>query len=272
MKRIVSAATLAVVIGLASGVSAQSQFQQVITFHVKAGEQLAWEGAIKQWLTADTRLGGTAPIYTFQVMVEGTDPTYHLLFPVESWVDRDTRAVALQALFALAAWDAGLDPPARIAKALGPSFADVSRLLTESVTEVASTVWSLVPDGSANLGAMTRGRPARYYDIETRQIRRSAVTEHRKRLAEFKAAFEAAPSKPEVMQYVLSVGPASRTVFRRAVPFETMAQLQDMDLLDVLETQLGAGATKDDIRDLQEQTVNLERYVVVLRDDLSRVP
>ncbi|HXV59917.1 MAG TPA: hypothetical protein VEK15_04425 [Vicinamibacteria bacterium] len=242
---------LTMILSLAA-MPAAAQFQQVIEVQVKPGQEIAYENYVKKVREAADQIGSPMSWATFYATVGKPGSTYRIALGFEKWADRD-------------AWQGVREV---LVKAFGEQ--EGSKIYTDGASSISSSssrIWEMIEEGTAN--PQTGTQPSAFYEVTIRWVKPEMVPEYRGLLRRFKSAYEAAEGKPSVTRWVLVFGEGQNTTFRRTQPFNTWAERDGWNPVELITKQFGPDAPLLFER-LNAAVWKSEHFVSAYRSDLSR--
>ena len=243
---------LMVVVSLVA-VPAVAQFQQLVEFRVKSGQELAFENYVKKIKEGADKIGSPTRWSTFLVAVGKDGPTYRVGLLFEKWSERDQ-------------WQPPLDI---LVKAFGEQ--EGQKIYTSGTSAIASSssrIWEVIEDGTANPQTVS-SELSPFYEVTIRYVKPEMVAEYRGLLRRFKSAYEASDKNPSVTRWALSFGTGNGTTFRRTQPFDKWADRDGWSARAVIAEQFGDDAPLL-IERLRSAVWKTEHFVSAYRPDLSR--
>jgi hypothetical protein len=90
-------------------------------------------------------------------------------------------------------------------------------------------------------------------------------------IAKFKTAYEASPTKLNVIRTVLRVGPNPGNTFRRAEAFDRWSDLDGRNVVEILGKHYGQQEWNRMNEALQNMLVRQDTFISARRPELSRV-
>ncbi len=232
-----------------------ARYQQVLETSVKPGQELVYENYVKKVVAAADKVGAKMSWTTYSVSLGKPGATYRVALSFDSWTDRE-------------AWSS---VPAMMVKAYGQQEAE--RLMKEggsAIERSVTEVWENLPDASANTGGGGAGAaPPNFVEVQIVRVQPAMSAAYEALLAKFKAAYEAAPGKPNVGRSVLRMGTFNGYTYRRTHQFSKMSELDTPTGPAILQKHFGAqwAAMSDE---LNKMITFRQDFVSTRRADLSR--
>lgn len=243
---------LAILLALVAG-PALAQFQQVVEFHVKPGQEIAFENYVKKVKEGADKIGSPLSWSTFSVAVGREVSTYRIALGFQKWSERDR-------------WQA---PRNILVQAFGEQ--EGAKLFSSGQSTIESStsrIWERIDDGTANPQQAGTGTSA-FYEVTIRHVKPEMLDEYRGLLRRFKEAYEASDKKPSVTRWILRYGTGQNTTFRRTQPFSSWGELDTWSAPEVITKHFGADAPLIFQR-LNDAVRETEHFVSAFRPDLSR--
>jgi hypothetical protein len=125
-----------------------------------------------------------------------------------------------------------------------------------------------LPDGSSN--QTSEAPQAKFYDVQIREVKPEMVQAYRSLQRKWKAAYEATASKPVVARGTLVYGPSQGATFYRSAPFDTWAEQDEWNNIQILQDHYGQEESSVMAEIAGKTFVTTEQFVSEFSPELSR--
>jgi hypothetical protein len=239
-------------LALAPAAQAQARFQELIELTVRPGQEELFENYMKKIIEAYDKVESDLGWATFEVAVGKPSPTYRIAVPFDKWAEIDN-------------WQEDV-----LEKAFGED--EAKRIQSEGARAIATSstrIWEYLPEGSSNV---TPDAPvANFYEVEMREVKPEMLPEMQLLQGKWKAAYEAAESKPVVSRWVLRIGQSPGITFRRTAPYNKWSERDEWNIGQILQGHYGEAEMEHQMETLQRSLTRNEVFVSAFRSDLSRM-